>query len=526
MVWRIDDPQGNESGKVKYEIVPFTRGRGLDIGCGPYKAFPHFIGVDSGKDTELFGTQMRPDLVTDCSDLSLFSDGSMDFVFSSHLLEHLDDYQAALHEWWRVTKLGGHMVLYLPHRDLYPNIGQDGANPDHKHDFVPDDIIEAMRSVGTESLGPIGFDVLVNEVRDAGNEYSFLLVLQKIKGAKERASYLTQKPKKCVCVCRYGGFGDMLQAAAVFPELKRQGYHVTVMTTPKGRDIIKDDPHVDAWFIQDQDQVPNQELVDFWRANAKKWDRFVNLSESVEGTLLAMPGRANHAWPWDVRHAVMNRNYGEWTAQLSGVPFKPDGRFYPTDDEYNGALSYLRAIGAEHSYIILYALSGSSRHKFYPGQDDVLQAVLAQCQQAFVVMVGDYACKILEAGWEDHARVATESGELPIRSVLALAQHAHAVIGPETGVLNSVAYDASVYKIVLLSHSSRENLTKNWVNARAIEPRDTPCYPCHQLHYNGEHCPSDKETGAAVCQRSIDPDRVSKPLIDAYERWSLIQKAA
>ena len=45
--------RGNESGKIRWEIVPYTRGHGLDIGCGPHKAFLHFIGCDSLKDVEL-----------------------------------------------------------------------------------------------------------------------------------------------------------------------------------------------------------------------------------------------------------------------------------------------------------------------------------------------------------------------------------------------------------------------------------------------------------------------------------------
>ena len=48
MVWKADDPQGNESGKIRWELVKWTRGRGLDVGCGPNKAFPHMIGVDNG----------------------------------------------------------------------------------------------------------------------------------------------------------------------------------------------------------------------------------------------------------------------------------------------------------------------------------------------------------------------------------------------------------------------------------------------------------------------------------------------
>ena len=143
MTWRKDDPQGSESDKIKWEIVPWTRGLVLDIGCGPHKPFNHFIGVDNRKDTAMFGIEMNPDLtVPDATNLPLFASAAYDSVFSSHLLEHIEDHKAALREWWRLVKPGGYLVLYLPHKSFYPNIGTDGANPDHKHDFLPADIIK------------------------------------------------------------------------------------------------------------------------------------------------------------------------------------------------------------------------------------------------------------------------------------------------------------------------------------------------------------------------------------------------
>src|SRR5574337_251120 len=97
MTWNISDPQGDEAGKIKYLVVPYTRGVGLDLGCGPRKAFPHFIGVDSCKDTELFGVPIRPDVkVATCERLDEFEPASCDFVFSSHLLEHIEDYRTAV----------------------------------------------------------------------------------------------------------------------------------------------------------------------------------------------------------------------------------------------------------------------------------------------------------------------------------------------------------------------------------------------------------------------------------------------
>jgi SAM-dependent methyltransferase len=42
------------------------------------------------------------------------ADASYDFVLSSHCLEHLANPLAALREWRRVTRFGGHLVLVLP----------------------------------------------------------------------------------------------------------------------------------------------------------------------------------------------------------------------------------------------------------------------------------------------------------------------------------------------------------------------------------------------------------------------------
>lgn len=525
MTWRATDPQGNEAAKVKYDIVQYTRGEGIDIGCGPHKAFPHFVGVDSGKDTELFGIDMKPDVV--CEDATRLDckTESLDFVFSSHLLEHIQDTNTALTEWWRVLKVGGYLVLYLPHKDLYPNVGTPGANPDHKHDFRPEDIFCSMGYVATG-----GFDMVVREVRSGGLEYSFLQVFQKRDDGVIMASCHAPKPEKSACVVRYGGFGDSIQAANILPELKRQGYHVTFMTTPRGQDILKHDPHIDAWLIQDENQVPNQELVDYWAAMQKRFTKFINLCESVEGTLIAMPGRANHLWPDNLRRQELNKNYLEWTAKLAELPYTSEAKFYASEEESSAARRYLSDIKnslagplklpqcAPDRFNILWCLAGSSMHKFYPNQDAVIYEVLNTMPEAVIVFSGDYACKLLEIGWENTPRIKCESGVMGIRETLTLAQNVDCVVGPETGVLNAVAFE-HVGKVIMLSHSSHENLTKHWKNTTVLEPANTACYPCHRLHYGKEFCFEDKNTGAAICQKSITYERVVQAIKDNYSAW-------
>jgi len=91
MVWRITDPQCNEGAKVRWEIVEWTRGKGLEMGSGIQKLYPHFIGVDNKKDEQLFGHPIAPDLKVDTAErIDFIASGSMDFVFSSHMLEHIE----------------------------------------------------------------------------------------------------------------------------------------------------------------------------------------------------------------------------------------------------------------------------------------------------------------------------------------------------------------------------------------------------------------------------------------------------
>jgi hypothetical protein len=48
-----------------------------------------------------------------------FADATQDAVHASHCLEHISDYRSALVEWFRVLKVGGYLVLTVPHRWLY-----------------------------------------------------------------------------------------------------------------------------------------------------------------------------------------------------------------------------------------------------------------------------------------------------------------------------------------------------------------------------------------------------------------------
>lgn len=491
MVWRAEDPQGNESAKVRHELLPYLRGRCLDIGCGTEKVWPHFIGVDNFIDVRLFGIPVKADIRIDSADrLDLFTDGQFDCVFSSHLLEHMQDYKAALREWWRLVKLGGTLILYLPHKDHYPNIGQPGANPDHKHDFLPLDITAAM------AVECRGFDLEVNETRSGGIEYSFLQVYRKHDDLECFYSWALPKPEKTAAVVRLGAYGDALWCSSLLPHLKEDGYHVTVYTQERGEIILRSDPHIDRIIVVPSFLYDGAGLIGFLLYEEKKYDRFINLIGTVETLLLPQASDEQFWKPQEQRRRMYGRNYLEAIHDAAGIKRDFRQKFYPTPDE----TAWAKAERAKYSGpVVVLNPAGSTPPKWWPHAQRLMELLAANA--IHLVVVGDTRGQLLKPvdGFGECIGNAW-----PIRKAMAFAMEADVVVGTESAIVNAVAFEP-VLKIVLLSHSTQENLTKHWLNTFSVEPRNVDCYPCHRIHQTWTYCVQIGEHKAAACQAIVDP---------------------
>ena len=507
--------------KIAAIVVPYIQGQALDIGSGYGKVWPMMVGIDPGmKD----GSPIT-DMAIDGCKLGMFADGHWDAVFSSHLLQHIppDEVPDVLAEWTRILKPGGHLVLYLPSANLCPKMGEEDAHPDQKWDIYPDSIATILKRDLTGK--DHGWTILMQEERGGEDEFSTLVVLRKTTDAGRWRSDLWERNpdgRKRAMVVRYGAIGDAIVTASVFGPLKDQGYHVTVNTTPKIQEVLRHDPNVDEWYIQETDFVPNVMLGPYWDRLAKRYDKFVNLSESVEVRLLAVPSNLNSTYSDGARRRVMGRvNYLEYTHDIADVPYDFSGsRFYPSPSEEEWAIHKKKRYGA-HGPVIVWVVNGSSMHKVYPFVQVVL-AWLIEKTPARIVLYGDpgkgreIAKAIIKTVAENGIptdRITSIAGEWSIRESLSFARVADCIIGPETGPLNAMAME-DVPKIIYLSHSSATNLTKHWRNTVTLLP-DTarvPCFPCHRMHYDWSLCHEVKETGAALCASDIKPERIFKEI--------------
>lgn len=127
----------SETSKCRESLAPFCQGNGLDIGFGGDPIVDHAICMDLPNAYAKY-VENPQHLHGDARDLSWFASGSLDFVYSSHVLEDFEDTKAVFTEWFRVLRPGGRMVLFLPDEQVYrAHCYANGKPPNkhHVHDF-------------------------------------------------------------------------------------------------------------------------------------------------------------------------------------------------------------------------------------------------------------------------------------------------------------------------------------------------------------------------------------------------------
>jgi len=161
--------------------------KGIDIGCGRM----------GGYDYDTIAPE--PDCVhhdydiCDAVTMDAYGVEEFDYVWASHILEHLNDPIKAICRWYNMVKPGGILVIAVPHRDLYEmkRMLPSNWNLDHKTMWLPDSVDPpntfSLADVIGRALGePVEVSVTkedagwcVGDNGHAGGEYSIEAVIYK-----------------------------------------------------------------------------------------------------------------------------------------------------------------------------------------------------------------------------------------------------------------------------------------------------------------------------------------------------------
>lgn len=171
----------SETAACRHITAAFCQGNGCDVGSGGDPVVPWAIQVDLPEEAfkeyghahqETRTIQYRGDA------RSLpFLPETMDFVYSSHLIEDFDDWPSVLNEFSRVLKHGGHLVIMVPDHKLFREAVANGQgdNLSHKHEFHVGELSDWARGRG-------GFEIIFDQLTLVRGikDYNILFVAKKL----------------------------------------------------------------------------------------------------------------------------------------------------------------------------------------------------------------------------------------------------------------------------------------------------------------------------------------------------------
>lgn len=317
---------------------------------------------------------------------------------------------------------------------------------------------------------------------------------------------------KKALVIRLGAIGDLIQVTPVLRCLYDEGYEVTLNCKKSGEEVLRNNPYIKHFLFHDE-SVSNDKLNEHFEELGKGYDKVVNLSGVIEEGLLPPSYDKKYHWSHKMRHRKLNVNYIDAQLKAAGLKqrkMNPELFFSPMEEMQ--MRDFMKKY--KKNFVVVWALSGSSFHKTYPHAEMVMRAFHGAHPETRFITVGDTACMLLEP---DASYIIQKSDKWGIRKAMLSAKYADLVISPETGMLNA-AGAFKVPKIALLSHSSKENLTKYYENCVSLNA-DVPCYPCHQLHYKLEECPLQPDIISPVCMAKLSPAKILNAMEDVYNNW-------
>lgn len=141
-------PKFQSEGNAAQFAIPFYKhfclGKGYDVGCNREEwKFPNAIAIDPALNPVYHATNLP--------------DETVDFISSSHCLEHLNDWTGVLDYWLTKIKTGGVIFLYLPHGSQ--KYWKTWNNRKHVNNLKAEEIVEFFKDRGCAKVFSSGVDL-------------------------------------------------------------------------------------------------------------------------------------------------------------------------------------------------------------------------------------------------------------------------------------------------------------------------------------------------------------------------------
>ena len=170
-----------ETDNCRNRLLKYCTGQGLDLGCGNVKIKRDSIGIDL--------LSPLADMGIDARLMPCYPDNQFDYIYSSHLLEEIQDTEPTLKEWLRILKDDGYLVLYQVDKEYYHSLDDPRCNQRHIHHFSWEELWKIFQKIDNIEL--------IHHARynmKMYGEWSFEIVVRK-KSAEKIETKTEIKPK-------------------------------------------------------------------------------------------------------------------------------------------------------------------------------------------------------------------------------------------------------------------------------------------------------------------------------------------
>lgn len=141
-------PHFQSIGNASQFAIPYAKhvchGEGYDIGCMKKEwSYPGSTPIDLSFNDVFHATNLPKK--------------DVDYIFSSHCLEHILDWVTVMDYWFDTLKIGGVLFLYLP--DYSQNYWRPWNNRKHFNILTPTIIYDYMKNKGYDNIFVSGVDL-------------------------------------------------------------------------------------------------------------------------------------------------------------------------------------------------------------------------------------------------------------------------------------------------------------------------------------------------------------------------------
>jgi len=133
----MSDQPMSETAKYRLLTIPYCVGAGVDIASQGDAVVPWAMSFDLPEKEFLKYSSGNPPKgpihLRGHAHKLPFDSASLDFVYSSHLLEDFEDWLPVLAEWCRCVKVGGKLIILIPDKTLWNEAIANGQPPNNSH---------------------------------------------------------------------------------------------------------------------------------------------------------------------------------------------------------------------------------------------------------------------------------------------------------------------------------------------------------------------------------------------------------